>query len=305
MDIYSKISEVSVNQIMVFLKCMELENYSKTAEVLNYTPSMVSKTIRKMEEKLGVVLFIRRGGHIRPSRAAYQLEEEWSRAIRAIEAGVEKAYAVQAGSETPVRVGLIDDSEYAERLFLERARLVDPEFSSIMVEKADMHALPSWLKRGRYDVVVTAYHERDQLNGSEYVWRLIEFTKLAFFIPKGHPLYDKDSLSLDDFRPHQFVTMDPLTNTGYYEMFLIACHAWGFEPRVAHTVINSSSMRFSLETGRYVVCGDSVICQWENDHIRKFEVDVPHISGLIVAWRKSNEDRRILNLVDALCNRKR
>lgn len=301
MDMYATISEISVNQIVVFLKVMELENYSKAAEALNYTPSMVSKTIRKMEDKLGLVLFIRRGGHIKPTRAAQQLKDEWSVAVRAIGIGIEKAYAVQEGRQRPLRVGLIDDSKYAEDLFLSRARTVDPDLSGILVEKADMHALPNWLKGGRYDVVITGYHERDQLNGNEYLWRLIEFTKLAVFIPEGHPLFEKDDLTFKDFSPHSFVTMDPLTNTGYYEMFLEACHSYGFEPRIANTVLNSSSMRFSLETGHHVVCGDSVICQWENDHVRKFEVDIANITGLIVAWRKNVEDERLLQFVDALC----
>ena len=302
MDMYARVSEISVNQIMVFLKCMELENYSKAAKALNYTPSMVSKTIKKIEDKLGLVLFIRHGGNIRATSAAFQLQNEWSAAVRAIEAGLEKAYAAQAGKQKVLRIGLIDDSEYAEQLFLKHARTVDPDLSTIVVEKADMHALPEWLRRGRYDVIITAYHERDQLNGSEFIWRLIEFTKLAFFIPEGHPLYDKEPLSLEDFRPYSFVTMDPLTNTGYYEMFLTACHSWGFEPRIANTVLNSSSMRFSLETGHHVVCGDSVICQWENDHVRKYEVDVANISGLIVAWRKSGEDERVLKFADAMCS---
>ena len=301
MDMYSRISEVSINQIMVFLKCVELENYSKAAEALNYTPSMVSKTVKKLEEKLGLVLFIRRGAHVKPTNAAYQLQREWDAALRFVEAGVEKAYAMQSGGQTTLRVGLIDDSDHAESLFMKCARSIDPDFSSILVEKADMHALPGWLKDGRYDVIITAYHERDQLNGSEYIWRLIEFTKLAIFIPEGHPLFEKDSLSMEDFRPCSFVTMDPLTNIGFYDMFLTACHSWGFEPRVASTVLNSSSMRFSLETGQHLVCGDSILCSWENDRIRKFEIDVPNITGLIVAWCKSREDERILRFADAMC----
>ena len=46
MDIYSRIRDISIGQIMVFLQCMELKNYSSAAAALNYTPSMVSKTIR-------------------------------------------------------------------------------------------------------------------------------------------------------------------------------------------------------------------------------------------------------------------
>lgn len=301
MDMYARIREISVAQIMVFLKCMELENYSRAAEALNYTPSMVSKTIKKIEEKLGLILFTRSGSHVRPTGTAHQLQQEWDFALRAIEDGYEKALAAQSGSKKLLRIGLIDDSEHAEELFLERARKFSPDLSSLLVEKADMHALPGWLIRGRYDLVITAYHERGQLNEADYSWRLIEYTKLAAFIPKGHPLYDKPELCMEDFRPCSFVTMDPLTNTGYYEMFLAACHRSGFEPHIANTVLNASSMRFSLETGQHIVCGDSVICQWDNDHIRKFEIDVPYISGLIVAWRTNSEDERLLRFVDAIC----
>ena len=297
---YSRISEISTNQIVVFLKCMELENYSKAANALNFTPSMVSKTIRKMEERLGLVLFVRRGGRIAPTNAARQLQREWQYALRAIEAGIERAYAVQAGTQSPLRIGLIDDSDYAEKLFLARMGKINSTFASV-VEKADMHALPNMLKSGRYEAIVTAYHERDQLNPHDFAWRLIEFTKLAVFIPKGHPLYEKESLIPDDFRPYPFVTMDPLTNTGFYDMFLTMCRTWEFEPRIASTVINASSMRFSLETSHHLVCGDSIICNWENDHIRKFEIDVPHISGLIIAWHKGAEDERILKVAETLC----
>ena len=73
---------------------MKLENYSKAAEALNYTPSMMSKTIRKMEEKLGLVLFIRRGAHIMPTRVAHELQREWRMGLRAIGAGVEPWFLV-------------------------------------------------------------------------------------------------------------------------------------------------------------------------------------------------------------------
>ena len=301
MDIYSRIRDISIGQIMVFLQCMELKNYSSAAAALNYTPSMVSKTIRKLEDKLGIILFTRRGSVITPTSAAYHLQDIWTVAVQTVERGVEKAYIAQAGSADLLRIGLINDSEYAANLLLTRAKKYDSTFSSLFVEKVDMHALPDLLKSRRYDVIITAYHEHNQLDGSECVWRIIEFTKLAFFIPERHPLYTKEELSLEDFSPCTFVVMDPLTNTGFRDMFLTACHDGGFEPRIAHTVLNSASMRFSLEFSPHIVCGDSTICQWQSDHVRMYEVDVPNITGLIIAWRKDDETERILHFVDVIC----
>ena len=302
MDMYERISGITVNQIIVFSKCMELENYSKAAKVLNYTPSMVNKAMRKMEERLGLVLFVRHGAHIKPTRAAYELEQEWSHALNAIGVGVQNAYIAQEGRKMFLRVGLIDNSEYVEELVLSRIKDMRSALPRLFIEKEDMHALPGWLKRERYDVIITAYHERDQLNSSDYVWKVIEFSNLAFFYPEGHPLYNKEDVQLKDFGPYDFVTMDPLTNTGFHEMFLAACRSGGFEPHISGTVLNSRSLRFSLETSTSAVCGDETITQWENDHIKRFVLDVPKLSGLIVAWRKVREDESILRFVDIICN---
>ena len=280
---------------------METKNYSHAAAALNFTPSMVSKTIKKLEDKLGIILFTRRNNKITPTNAAYELQDAWIVSLQAAERGVERAYIAQAGHQAQLRIGLIADSDYTEQLLLSRAKTVDKTLSSFFIEKVDMHALPGLLKEHRYDLIITAFHERNLLSGDEFSWRIIEFTKLAFFIPEGHPLYERETLSLRDFSACTFVVMDPLTNTGYHDMLLTACHDGGFEPRIAHTVLNSASMRFSLEFSPHIVCGDSTICQWANDHVRMYEVDVPNISGLIVAWRKDDESERILHFADAMC----
>lgn len=56
----NKLWNISTQQIQIFLKAVELKNFTHVANYFNFTPSMISKTITAMEEELGFPLFIRK-----------------------------------------------------------------------------------------------------------------------------------------------------------------------------------------------------------------------------------------------------
>ena len=64
MDYYNNIYNISLQQIQIFLKCYEYRKFVQVAEEYNFTPSMVSKTIKQLEKLLGFQLFIRQH-HVR------------------------------------------------------------------------------------------------------------------------------------------------------------------------------------------------------------------------------------------------
>ncbi len=54
---YRNIMNISLQQIQIFLKCCRYLNFSRVAEEYNFTPSMISKTIKSLEDLLGIPLF--------------------------------------------------------------------------------------------------------------------------------------------------------------------------------------------------------------------------------------------------------
>lgn len=50
---------IETKQIQYFVKCSELETFSRAADELHTTQSNVSKVIKSLEDELGVELFIR------------------------------------------------------------------------------------------------------------------------------------------------------------------------------------------------------------------------------------------------------
>ena len=47
---YYSILNISMQQIQIFLKCCQYQNYSRVAEEYNFTPSMISKTVKALDE---------------------------------------------------------------------------------------------------------------------------------------------------------------------------------------------------------------------------------------------------------------
>ena len=61
----SKMIDITMQQIFVFLKAAEYENFSKVASELHMTQPTVSRNISAMETTLGLILFIRSKQRVR------------------------------------------------------------------------------------------------------------------------------------------------------------------------------------------------------------------------------------------------
>lgn len=67
---------ISTQQIQIFLKAVELKNFTQVAKFFNFTPSMVSKTITALEDELDVKLFNRKPHELTPTPAGELLAKE-------------------------------------------------------------------------------------------------------------------------------------------------------------------------------------------------------------------------------------
>jgi DNA-binding transcriptional LysR family regulator len=64
---------LNLREIEYFVACMQNGSFSKAAEALFTTQSSVSKTIKTMEEEMGVSLFVRQAKGIHPTTEAEEM----------------------------------------------------------------------------------------------------------------------------------------------------------------------------------------------------------------------------------------
>jgi DNA-binding transcriptional LysR family regulator len=275
---------ISFQQIQIFLKAVELRNYTKTANYFNFTPSMISKTIATMEMELDVSLFTKKSRELIPTTAASVLAYEWNGIITALEKGIEKAKACQNGITSQINIGFIDSSLKVDDLI---RQLID-EFCAlnhdveIRVEKFDMHQLVELINTGILDIIITALHETPALDAYKIPWDILFETNYAIYVSKQSKLFDKESISFSDLRDERFIVLSPAQHANYYALFEHLCMENGFTPSIAQTASNVRSMFYNLNLGKGIVFGDSITSDWANDDVKKFIL--PEKAGTVIAW---------------------
>lgn len=294
---YYNILNISLQQIQIFLKVIELRNYTRVAEYFNFTVSMISKTISNMEKEMGLILFLRQPRTLKPTPAAMVLAGEWHNLISTVEQSLEKAHIAQDGARKVLNLGLIDSSsEMDTRLddCLDAFEQTNPNID-IHVEKLDMHELVERLNAGDMDIICTGHHEGTALDAYGLPWKMLVTCPLAVYVPRSSPLFEQEHLHFSELRHEQFVIPSPVLHAHYYAVLDTLCRNYGFTPRIGVTVSNVRSMAYSLQRQKGVVLSCAATGNWANEDVKQFLL--PEQGGILIGWGRSPE-KHCLSLVE-------
>ncbi len=189
----------------------------------------VSRTIRALEDELGVTLFKRDTRNVSLTNAgqeflqpARDILEAFRRATRIVQAAdrgetglVRIAYA---GASTQVMVGRLARESRAQLpgivLELQSQNFAEPAMSRVLQGDVD-------IALGRWDHIPAGVNTR-QLAEEE----------LVLAVPASHPLATHEAASIADFSSEHFVTLTPHPGSVLGDRFRKICHSAGFEPEV-------------------------------------------------------------------------
>lgn len=283
---YYNVLNLSLQQIQIFLKVVQLRNYTRVAAQMNFSVSMISKTIAAMEKETGLILFLRSPREMIPTPAARVLAQEWRSIITTVEQSMEKAHTAQDGARSMVTLGFIDSSVTMDQrlqLLLSQFEAIHPEVD-IRVEKLDMHDLVEHLNTGELDIIITAHHEAPALEANDLPCKMLIHSKLAAYVPRSSPLFNRPDIRFADLRNESFIIPSPFLHANYYSMFEQLCSRHGFVPKIAVTAPNVRSMMYSLRLQKGVVLGDQFTRDWACEDIRQFTLEED--GGSIIAWNR-------------------
>ena len=205
--------DLDATPLRSFLKVSETQSFTRAAEELSVSQPALSAAIKELERRLGFALFERTSRRVSLTREgrAFQvhakrvvLETDWMRRrAREIESN-ELRIAVQHHSVLiPERVGLTDgflqyqSDANTQTLQLDHQRL----YRAVEEEDADV-------------ALVIEPSERTELSplnpgsGPDFEAVALAQRPLAVFIPKGHPLFERDTLSARDLRNQDVISVN-------------------------------------------------------------------------------------------------
>jgi DNA-binding transcriptional LysR family regulator len=191
-----ELSDIDLNQLVLFQHLMAERRVSKVAENLGLTQPAVSNTLAKLRRQFGDDLFVRTPQGMLPTPFAEQLAGPVGQALGLIHSGLNQHARFEPASvQRAVTIGMTDIGEivFLPRL-VERLRQVAPGVSLGTV-RTTATTLRDDMEAGKVDLAIGPL---PQLKAGFYQRRLFRQRYVCLF-RKGHPL-ERKRLSLAAFK---------------------------------------------------------------------------------------------------------
>lgn len=249
---------MTLAQITCFIEVARYQSFSKAAEHLYISQPAVSKQVSLLEKSLDLPLIDRSYGGAQLTAVGKMFYQFFLDAQDGFSKVVDEAQKITSGHTGDLRLGCLDGWDLSTFY---------PELRGILVEKYPklqvnldgynhIHIMDA-LQRKEIDVAITL---EIALRGQPDVSRrIVTSAPVVMLISTQHPLADKETLSLSDFKddPFYVITPTPGSDNPMEQLTHDICQAAGFSPKIEHTP-NSASVLMRLQNG----IGAQITCAW-------------------------------------------
>ena len=277
---------IDIRHIRNFLAVAEALHFRRAAERINLAQPALSRSIRDLEQRIGVELFRRSRRSVELTPAGTVLLREWRGILDQIERGGQRARAAELGEIGTVRIAYTDFAIAGElpRLIQAYAQHA-PE-----VEIETRHAV-TWrqivaLEQGEIDVgFVTGPIEHP-----EFETLLVQQERCVLVAPKDHPLARRSEISLTDLAGEPFILGDDKDWRNFHAYIYSECHRAGFEPRVMQRAYNTVGIFGLVAAGMGITLhAESARNTLHPELVIRPVTDFHAMIPTIAAWSRDNQ----------------
>jgi LysR family pca operon transcriptional activator len=249
-------SRIKFRHLQTFVEVARQKSVMKAAELLHVSQPAVTKTIRELEEVLGVAVFERDGRGIRITRYGEVFLKHAGATLTALRQGFDSISQALSGDALPIRIGALPTVSTrimprAMMLFLEegtgaRIKIVTGE-NAVLLEQ---------LRVGDLDLVVGRLAAPEKMAGFSFEHLYSE--KVVFCVRAGHPLLSGGSAfaGLDAY-PVLMPTRASIIRP-FVERFLITNGIAGL-PNQIETVSDAFGRAFVRESDAIWIISEGVV----------------------------------------------
>lgn len=283
---------IDLRHLRYFLAVFDELHFGRAAARLHIAQPPLSQTIRKLEQELGVQLFVRTSRAVEATPAGRALAEEARKALASFEFAIAEARAVGSREDAPLKIGCI--------MFLPMTRL--QRFLTALRQRIGhlrtdvTHLLGGeqveGLRSGRLDLGVL-WHTEDYPDLE--CEPLFAAGHVSAFLPAGHRLADKPELTPDDLASETLLTFPRAASPVFYDRYAVMLADAGYRFRGLHeTSTDPRDLLLAVEGGLGVAFSPASLIDVAEDRAVTRRPIAPQLEmpDLIVAWR-GNPPRRL------------
>ena len=200
----------NLRQLEVFLLLMKTRSLTETARLMYVTQPSVSQTLRELENQIGIELFYRRSGRIRPTEEAMILLPEVERLFSQVGSFAFRANELRDTLGGKIAVACVPVlSGRSLPLSIERMLKVRPRLNITLQSVTTSEVL----QLVKSETVELGFVFGPITEGGIGIEPILE-TQFAYMIPRDHPLASRERLTAADLKGQQLIVLSPMTPPG-------------------------------------------------------------------------------------------
>ncbi|MBF9003157.1 LysR family transcriptional regulator [Vibrio nitrifigilis] len=268
--------KTSIDQWLVFTTIIETGGFNAAAEKLHRSQSSISYSISKLQEQLGLKLFIQNGRKMRLTAEGERLREEIAPVLK--EFGRIESVANMLASGVESRICLLVDSIFPRQLLFKAIHLFNQQYPNTRVELYDMIRLsPS--EHVQFDMAICT-----STNGLVSGDKIIDIELYPVAHP-NHPIFNHQPIHRQELshhvsvrfqNSHQIQGNEPMRKGEYWLVNTLEAAASAVRNRLAYGWLPMEVIRQDLEQKTmallqledrfksiiplYLIAGDNGIC---------------------------------------------
>lgn len=224
---------MDTKDIRGFIRSFELRSINKAAGDLFISPQGLGKAINRLEAELGVKLFERTPNGLVPTESGtylYKKATELMNRFRDIEQGVRSCAAGAHSFHIGYACGVINVLDVVK---VEQFAVDHPEFGVIWHEGGNT-AIKELAASGGCDAAFVI----GRIPSDGLFQKILVKKHYSAVVYEGHPFYERESLSIEDLKGEQLITL----NENYQSFYNITerCRDFGFVPDIRIKTMESS-----------------------------------------------------------------
>lgn len=235
---------MDLRQLRYFSALAETLNFHRAAERLHISQPPLTVAIRKLEEDLGVALFVREPRGVRLTAAGMAALPSARTALAAADAFRDAVRHGAAGRSGRLAIGFIGSAigELLPRL-ISPFRAAFPDVELALMEMNSVEIVAAIAARS-LDLGLVRLPLMD---GSAVEIMLVERDVLTVALPAHDPLAGRRALPLTALAAHRFIIYSPVSVLN--ATIRLACQRAGFSPHIAQEAVQVQTILSLVEAG--------------------------------------------------------
>lgn len=271
---------MDLRQLRYFIALAETLNFHRAAERLHMSQPPLTVAIRRLEEELGTLLFVREPRGVRLTAAGAAALPAARATLAGADAFREAVRHGAAGLTGRLGIGFIG-SAIGELLpgIIRPFRLAFPQVE-LALEEATSAGIVDEIRARRLDLGLVRLPLADTHGIAIAV---VERDRLAVAVPAMDELSGRASVDLSELANHNFITFSPVSVLNL--TIRLACQRVGFIPRVAQEAVQVQTILSLVEAGLGVALIPSRVGRFATDRVRIVPLvqDIALEMGLVYA----------------------